>query len=65
MRCLQKKWNALFKEETCFDVIKEVKEFNPPTSKVNLVHLDLFNGESKSLCLLDCLDESSKVVEAL
>ncbi|XVF47402.1 hypothetical protein PTKIN_Ptkin03bG0106200 [Pterospermum kingtungense] len=64
MRCPQKKWSALFKEETCSDVIKEAEVFNPPASEVSHAHLDLFTGDWESLCLPDSLDESSVVAKA-
>ncbi|XVF20567.1 hypothetical protein REPUB_Repub12eG0011500 [Reevesia pubescens] len=64
VRCAQKKWSALFKEETCSDVTKEVEEFNPPASEVNPVNVNMFNGEWESPCLQDCLDESREVAKA-
>ncbi|XVE78873.1 hypothetical protein DITRI_Ditri14bG0013200 [Diplodiscus trichospermus] len=64
VRYPQKKWSALFKEENCSEVTKEVEEFNPPASEVNLVLLNMLNGESESPFLLDCSDESGEVAKA-
>ncbi|EOY32624.1 Beta-propeller, Kelch repeat type 1, Development/cell death domain, Kelch related, Kelch-type beta propeller-like protein isoform 1 [Theobroma cacao] len=60
LRCPQKKWSALFKEETCSGVTKEVEEFNLPASDSP----DLFDGERESPCLPYYLDENSEVVKA-
>ncbi|XP_039049216.1 uncharacterized protein LOC120190160 [Hibiscus syriacus] len=65
VRCPQKKWSALFKEETCPDATKQVEEFHLPAAEVNPGHLDMFNGEFDAQCVPDCWDESNEVEEAL
>ncbi|GMI73413.1 hypothetical protein HRI_001010600 [Hibiscus trionum] len=65
VRCPQKKWSALFKEETCPDATKQVEEFHQPAAEGNPNHLDQFNGEFDAQCVPDCWDESSEGEEAL